>query len=156
MAALPPRSGLAGCKASIAGRLLLGRQRGLPLSLLGGLTDPLSLLALQLGKRLSFSLRPSFLTGHLAFVLAHLAGLDDRAASGLPGEHNRVVGSGTSPEPGYRGLSRLRSGLETIDKLIGFELAHVRSLCPPRLCADGEKKMKPPRTERLRSISGEV
>jgi len=130
---------------------LLGSERGLPLCLLGGLTGNFGRLALPRSKGLSLALGLECETGPL--VAPNLSRLDDSSPCSLPCENNWVIRCGTCPEPGYRGLARLRGGLKTVNELVGFELAHVHSLCAPRLSAGGEKQKKPLQVERLRNPS---
>lgn len=88
-------------------------------------------------------------TSRLPLGGPHVAGLNDGAPRRLPGEDSRIVGGRACPEPGKRGLSRLGDRLETINELVGSELAHVVSLCAPRPGRGREKQMKPLPEERL-------
>ncbi|MDR7039517.1 hypothetical protein J2X36_004293 [Methylobacterium sp. BE186] len=92
MVTSPPRSGLAGNKARITGRLLLSDQRGLSLHLLGSLTGSFCRLALPRSKRLSLALSLGSKTSHLPLVDPNLTRLDDSSARSLPGEDNGVIG----------------------------------------------------------------
>ncbi|GJE43125.1 hypothetical protein AEGHOMDF_2304 [Methylobacterium soli] len=123
------------------------------LHLLGGLTGSLGRLALQRSEGFSLALSLSCKASYLSLADPNLPRLNDSSPRSMPCENNRVIGCGARPKPGYCGLPGLGGGLETVDDLVGFELTHVHSLCPPRLRASGEKSMKPLQVERLRNSS---
>jgi hypothetical protein len=150
---LPAGLGLAGGKACIARSLLFGSEGSLPFGLLGSLTDEFRRDTLASRKSLSLALGLFRQTGDLPLGDAHFPRLNDCAPRGLSCKDGRIVGSRARLESSECRLPCLGSRLKTIDKLIGFELTHVYSLCAPRLSRGSEKQMKPLPKERLRNSS---
>lgn len=139
VAGLPAGSGLAGRKAGVARRLLLGGLGRLPLGRLGRQSDLLGRFTLACSEDVGLALGRLRTPHGLALGIAHVACLNHRVPGSLSSEDDRIVGCGASPESREGVLSCLGIRLETIDELAGSELAHEHSSCALESGSGGEK-----------------